>query len=603
MPSVSKIPTPKKNSTRQVIYIIIIFLVALGLYNIFSVSSSVKPQEVTISEIVAAANEKKVEKIEVDKNEVTADLNDGTKLQAYKEEGVGIGDYGLDPEKLDIDVIDPSKGAFWSTFLSVILPFLLLGVFIWFLLRQAQGANMKAMSFGKSRARLANGRKTTFKDVAGLAEAKQELVEVVDFLKNPQKFKKVGAEIPKGVLLVGSPGVGKTLLAKAVAGEAGVPFFSLSASEFVEMFVGVGASRVRDLFQKAKRNAPTVIFIDELDAIGRQRGSGLGGSHDEREQTLNQILVEMDGFETDARVIVMAATNRPDVLDPALLRPGRFDRRVVLAMPDKKEREEILKLHVGKKPVEKNIDYGKIAGATAGMSGADLKNVVNEAAILTAREDRGSIKQDDFNKAIEKTMLGPERRNRVLTKKEKEITAYHEAGHAVVGKVLQHTDPVHKISIVSRGMALGYTWSVPEEDKYLRSQAEFEDELAQILGGRAAEKMVYNHISTGASNDLEHATKIANDMVKVYGMSERLGPVTLGQRDELIFLGREISEHKTYSEKVATAIDEEIRLLIQNAEKKAQNALKKYRKVFDKLVALLLKNETVERAEFDKLFE
>ncbi len=596
-------PPANKKTTQQVIYIIIIFLIALGLYNIFSASQTAEIQEVTISEIVAASSEDKVEQIEVDKNTVTADLKDGTILQAYKEEGVGIGEYGLNPEVVKVDVVDPNKGSIWPTLLTVVLPFVLLGVFIWLLMRQAQGSNMKAMSFGKTKARLSNGRKKVmFKDVAGLEEAKQELVEVVDFLKNPQKFRRVGAETPKGVLLVGSPGVGKTLLAKAVAGEAGVPFFSLSASEFVEMFVGVGASRVRDLFQKAKRNAPTVIFIDELDAIGRQRGAGLGGGHDEREQTLNQILVEMDGFETDERVIVMAATNRPDVLDPALLRPGRFDRRVVLAMPDKKERESILKLHVGKKPVEKSVDLSRVAGSTAGMSGADLKNIVNEAAILAARKGKNTINQDNFNQAIEKTMLGPERRNRILTKKEKEITAYHEAGHAIVGKVLQHTDPVHKISIISRGMALGYTWSVPEEDKYLRSREEFEDELAQILAGRAAEKLIYHHISTGASNDLERATKIANDMVKVYGMSDKLGPVTLGQKEELVFLGRELGEHKTYSEKVATAIDEEVKSIIQTAEKRAEDTLKKYKKTLSKLVEKLLKQETVEREEFDKMF-
>jgi len=598
-----KLPGNPKQRTRQVIYIIIILLVALGLYNIFGWQNKPETKEVSISEIVSSANAGQINKIEVDKNKITADLKDGSKLQSYKEEGVGIGDYGLDAVKNNIDVVNPSKGSIWPTVFTVVLPFLLLGVFIWFLMRQAQGANMKAMSFGKSRARLANGKKKTmFKDVAGLEEAKQELVEIVDFLKNPDKFRRVGAEIPKGVLLVGAPGVGKTLLAKAVAGEAGVPFFSLSASEFVEMFVGVGASRVRDLFQKAKRNAPTVIFIDELDAIGRQRGSGLGGSHDEREQTLNQILVEMDGFETDDRVIVMAATNRPDVLDPALLRPGRFDRRVVLAMPDKREREDILKLHIGNKPVEKSVDLGKIAGSTAGMSGADLKNIANEAAILAARDTRRTITQHDFNMAIEKVMLGPERRNRILTKKDKEITAYHEAGHAIVGKVLQHTDPVHKISIVSRGMALGYTWSIPEEDKYLRSKEQFEDDLSQILAGRAAEKMVFNHISTGASNDLEKATKIASDMVKVYGMSEKLGPVTLGPRDELIFLGKEIAEHKSYSEKVATAIDEEVRDFIALAESRAKNVLKKYRKVLDKLAKLLLEKETVERTEFDRLF-
>lgn len=599
-----KFPGNPKQRTRQVIIFIIILLVALGLYNIFSVQDMYKTKKVTISEVLTEVNNKNVNKITVDKNKVVAELKDGNKIQAFKEDGVGISDYGIDPQKSDISVEDPGKGSIWPTFFSVVLPFLLLGGFVYFLLRQAQGANMKAMSFGKSQARLANGKKKVkFSDVAGLEEAKQELVEVVDFLKNPDKFKKIGAEIPKGVLLVGAPGVGKTMLAKAVAGEAGVPFYSLSASEFVEMFVGVGASRVRDLFQKAKRNAPTVVFIDELDAIGRQRGSGLGGSHDEREQTLNQILVEMDGFETDERVIVLAATNRPDVLDPALLRPGRFDRRVVLAMPDKKEREAILAIHAKNKPIEKNIDLGKVAGSTAGMSGADLKNVVNEAAILAARDGNNTITQNDFSRAIEKVMLGPERKNRVLTGKEKEITAYHEAGHAIVGKVLQHTDPVHKISIISRGMALGYTWSIPEEDKYLRNKAQFNDELAQLLAGRAAEKLQFNEVSTGASNDLERATKLAGDMVKAYGMSDKLGPVTFGQRDEMIFLGREIAEHKSYSEKVATDIDSEIKDIVSNAEKRAIETLKKYSSVMKKLAELLLKKETVERAEFDALFK
>ena len=381
-----------------------------------------------------------------------------------------------------------------------------------------------------------------------------------------------------------------------------MPFFSLSASEFVEMFVGVGAARVRDLFQKAKRNAPTVIFVDELDAIGRQRGAGLGGSHDEREQTLNQILVEMDGFETDTRVIVMAATNRPDVLDPALLRPGRFDRRVVLAMPDKKERFEILQLHAANKPIEKSVELEKVASSTAGMSGADLRNIVNEAAILAARDNSRTISQGDFNRAMEKVLLGPERRNRVLSPQERKITAYHEAGHAIVGKVLKHTDPVHKISIISRGMALGYTWSVPEEDKYLLNRDQFEDSVAQLLGGRAAEVLAFGQATTGASNDLEHATKIARDMVKVYGMSPKLGPVKLGEKEELVFLGRELGEHKTYSEEIAKEIDEEIKRIIVEAEQRAVLTLKKYKIILDRLAELLIKQEIVERAEFDALF-
>lgn len=595
--------TPQQR-TRQVIFIIVIFLLGSGLYNVFGAPYKNEAKEVPLSEVTAALDESKVDKIEIDGDKVTASLKDGSTLKSFKEAGVSVSEYGITPDRVNIDIKNPNRGSIWPTLISVILPFILLAIFIWLLMRQAQGANMRAMSFGKSQARLAgNGRKkVTFKDVAGLHEAKQELVEIVDFLKNPEKYRRIGAEIPKGVLLIGAPGVGKTLLAKAVAGEAGVPFFSLSASEFVEMFVGVGAARVRDLFQKAKRNAPTVIFVDELDAIGRQRGAGLGGSHDEREQTLNQILVEMDGFETDTRVIVMAATNRPDVLDPALLRPGRFDRRVVLNMPDKKERFEILKLHSANKPIEKSVDFEKIAGATAGMSGADLRNIVNEAAILAARDNSRTISQGDFNRAMEKVLLGPERRSRVLSVKERKITAYHEAGHAIVGKILEHTDPVHKISIVSRGMALGYTWSVPEEDKYLQNREQFEDSVAQLLAGRAAEELIFGQATTGSSNDLEHATKIARDMVKVYGMSKKLGPVKLGEKEELVFLGRELGEHKTYSEEVAKEIDEEIKQIIVDGESRASTTLKKYKKILDQLAEMLVKQEVVERPEFDALF-
>jgi len=593
-----------RQRTRQIIFIIIIFLLGSGLYNLFGAPYKNEAKEVPLSEVTTALDKSRVDKIEIDGDNELAYLKDGSQLKSYKEAGVSVSEYGITPEKVNIDIKNPNRGSIWPTLISVILPFILLAIFIWLLMRQAQGANMRAMSFGKSQARLANNgrKKVTFKDVAGLYEAKQELVEIVDFLKNPEKYRRIGAEIPKGVLLIGAPGVGKTLLAKAVAGEAGVPFFSLSASEFVEMFVGVGAARVRDLFQKAKRNAPTVIFVDELDAIGRQRGAGLGGSHDEREQTLNQILVEMDGFETDTRVIVMAATNRPDVLDPALLRPGRFDRRVVLAMPDKKERFEILQLHAANKPIEKSVELEKVASSTAGMSGADLRNIVNEAAILAARDNSRTISQGDFNRAMEKVLLGPERRNRVLSPQERKITAYHEAGHAIVGKVLKHTDPVHKISIISRGMALGYTWSVPEEDKYLLNRDQFEDSVAQLLGGRAAEVLAFGQATTGASNDLEHATKIARDMVKVYGMSPKLGPVKLGEKEELVFLGRELGEHKTYSEEIAKEIDEEIKRIIVEAEQRAVLTLKKYKIILDRLAELLIKQEIVERAEFDALF-
>jgi cell division protease FtsH len=544
-----------------------------------------------------------VEKITLDGNKVTANIkNDGT-VDGYKENDVALKDYGITSDKVQIDVKNPDKGTFWPTFLSVILPFLIIGGFIYFMFRQAQGGNIRALSFGKSMPRLSGaGKRTTFADVAGLVEPKQELLEVVEFLRSPQKFRAIGAEIPKGVLLIGPPGTGKTLLAKAVAGEAGVPFFSISASEFVEMFVGVGAARVRDLFQKAKRNAPAILFIDELDAIGRQRGTGLGGSHDEREQTLNQILVEMDGFDTDSRVIVMAATNRPDVLDPALLRPGRFDRRIVLSLPDFTEREAILKIHSRNKPLDSDADLGKLARQTAGLSGADLKNIINEGAILTARENKKYISQKNLEDSIEKVMLGPERSSHLLSKKEKEIAAHHETGHAIVGKILPNTDPIHKVSIVSRGMAMGYTWSMPQEDRHLYSKEKFEDDITQLLSGRMAEKMIFGQVTTGAQNDLKKATKIARDMVMVYGMSDKLGPIVLGEREELIFLGREISEQRNYSEKVAAEIDEEVSLIISKAQKKSEEILAKNKNLLKRIAQRLIEKETIEGKEFDSFF-
>ncbi len=593
----------KNNQLKTLTTIILTLIIASLLFEYFGPLFANQPEEVTLSELSNEYKSGTIEKIEIDGSEVIAELKDGRKFKTYKEADTSLIDYGISPDKVDIDVKNPDSGTFWPIFLSVILPFLLFGGFIYFMLRQAQGANIKAMSFGKSTPRLANLKKrTTFNDVAGLEEAKEELVEVVDFLKNPNKFKAVGAEIPKGVLLVGSPGVGKTLLAKAVAGEAGVPFFSISASEFVEMFVGVGASRVRDLFNKAKKNAPCVIFVDELDAIGRQRGAGLGGSHDEREQTLNQILVEMDGFDTDTRVIVLAATNRPDVLDPALLRPGRFDRRVVLSLPDKKEREAILKIHSRNKPLEKNVNLSRVAANSVGMSGADLKNIMNEAAILAARENRRTITESDLMRAIEKVSLGPERKSKIMSDKEKKISAYHEAGHTIASLKLKPEEEVHKVSIVSRGMALGYTWSMPKEDKYLRSKSDFMNEIAVLLSGRVAEKMIFSELTTGASNDLERATKIARNMVQVYGMSDIIGPVVVGEREELVFLGRELGEHKNYSEKIASQIDSEVERIITEAEKKAEQVLTKNKIKLKKLAELLLKKETVEREEILKIF-
>ncbi len=592
----------KPNQIRTIATVVVLLLVAATLYNLFSPLYKTAPENVTLSRIQEEVRLGNITKITGQNDKITADLKDGKQLQSYKEQGISLVDYGITPDKVTLDVKNPDSGSAWPTILGIVLPFLLLGGFIYFMLRQAQGANMKAMSFGKSTARLSNANnKVTFADVAGLDEAKEELVEVVQFLKNPTKFKALGAEIPKGVLLVGLPGVGKTLLAKAVAGEAAVPFFAISASEFVEMFVGVGASRVRDMFMKAKRNAPCVIFIDELDAIGRQRGAGLGGSHDEREQTLNQILVEMDGFDTDTRVIILAATNRPDVLDPALLRPGRFDRRVALSLPDKKERVAILKIHSKNKPVEKGVDLSRVATHTVGMSGADLRNVMNEAAILAARQNQKTVTEFDILRAVEKVTLGPERKSKIMSEEEKKISAYHEAGHAIVGKILKPEEELHKISIVSRGMALGYTWSTPREDKYMQSKNGFLNDIAQLLAGRVSEKMIFNEFTTGASNDLERATKIARDMVQVYGMSDLLGPIVTKERDEMVFLGRELGEHKNVSEKVASQVDMEVEKFVREGEAKAKEVLTKNKTKLKKLAETLLKKETIEREELAQI--
>ena len=485
-----------------------------------------------------------------------------------------------------------------------LLPILIIGGFIFFMMRQAQGTNNQALSFGKSRARMFLGNKTvvTFADVAGVDEAKTELQEVVEFLKYPEKFNSLGARIPRGVLLVGPPGTGKTLMARAVAGEAGVPFFSISGSEFVEMFVGVGASRVRDLFDQAKRNSPCIVFVDEIDAVGRQRGAGLGGSHDEREQTLNQILVEMDGFDTNTNVIVVAATNRPDVLDPALLRPGRFDRQVILDRPDMKGRTAILKVHTKGKPLDKGIVVEDIARQSPGFSGADLANLVNEAAILSARRNKKVIGMSEFQEALERIVAGPERKSRIISDAEKAIIAYHEGGHAVVQRILPKCDPVQKVTIISRGMALGYTMALPSEDRYLQSKTEFEDKIAGLLGGNVAERIVFGDTTTGASNDIEKATDLARRMVTEFGMSDRLGPLSFGKRDELVFLGREIGEQRNYSDEVAKQIDEEVRAIIDHAYERATEVLTTHR---DKLTALaekLVAEETVDAEEFEKLF-
>ena len=499
----------------------------------------------------------------------------------------------------------PAADTGWIVLLlSTALPVGLVILLIFFFMRQAQGTNNQAMSFGKSRARMFLGNKTvvTFADVAGVDEAKTDLQEVVEFLKYPEKFNSLGARIPRGVLLVGPPGTGKTLLARAVAGEAGVPFFSISGSEFVELFVGVGASRVRDLFDQAKRNSPCIVFVDEIDAVGRQRGAGLGGSHDEREQTLNQILVEMDGFDTNTNVIVVAATNRPDVLDPALLRPGRFDRQVILDRPDLRGRVAILKVHTKGKPLDKSIDPENLARQSAGFSGADIANLVNEAAILAARRNRKVIGMPEFTEALERIVAGPERKSRLISDAEKRIIAIHEGGHAVVQRILPKCDPVNKVTIISRGMALGYTMALPMEDRYLQSKTEFEDKIAGLLGGNAAERLIFGDTTTGASNDIEKATDLARRMVTEWGMSDKLGPLAFGKRDEMIFLGREIGEQRNYSDDVAKMIDEEVRAFIEHGYARATQVLTEYKAKLLALADKLIAEETVEADEFEKLF-
>jgi cell division protease FtsH len=534
-------------------------------------------------------------------------------LESYKESdstlveqllALGVTAEQLSPDNVMIEVKPPSQWAGIVSGALYILPVIFMAGVLWFIFRQAQGSNNAAMSFGKSRARMFSGEHptVTFQDVAGVEESKQELAEVVEFLKEPQKFIQLGARIPKGVLLVGPPGTGKTLLAKAVSGEAGVPFFSISGSEFVEMFVGVGASRVRDLFDQAKRHSPCIVFVDEIDAVGRQRGAGLGGSHDEREQTLNQMLVEMDGFDTDTNIIIIAATNRPDILDPALLRPGRFDRRVTLDRPDMKGREAILKVHVKGKPLEPAVDLGSIARGTPGFVGADLENLVNEGAILAARRNKKSIGQTDLEEAIERVVMGPERKSRLISEEEKRIIAYHEAGHAVVMNAIAEADPVQKITIVGRGQAGGLTWYRPEDDRILTSRKKMIASLAGLLGGRVAEELVFDDITSGASSDIERVTQMARTMVTRLGMSNEMGLMTYGQKEELIFLGREISEQRDYSEAVAERIDAEVRRLVDDAYKLTKKLLTKYRDRLDAVAQKLLEVETLTREEFEAIF-
>ncbi|OIN94962.1 MAG: cell division protein FtsH [Anaerolineae bacterium CG1_02_58_13] len=603
----------QRSQSFLVTFVLVVAIVAM-IYMAFQRESAIT-EPLTINEVAQAVQNGEVSKISIAEDNRLAIVyqKDGVEKTSQKEPtstlveqlvGLGVSPDKLLPQNVKIEVKAPSAWTGVLGSLAFILPVLVMAGVLWFIMRQAQGNNNAAMSFGKSRARMFSGDHptVTFADVAGVEESKEELKEVVEFLKEPQKFIQLGARIPKGVLLVGPPGTGKTLLAKAVSGEAGVPFFSISGSEFVEMFVGVGASRVRDLFEQAKRHSPCIVFVDEIDAVGRQRGAGLGGSHDEREQTLNQMLVEMDGFDTDTNVIIMAATNRPDVLDPALLRPGRFDRRVTLDRPDVKGREAILKVHVKGKPLDPSVDLGSLARGTPGFVGADLENLVNEGAILAARRNQKSIMQPDLEEAIERVVMGPERKSRLISDEEKRIIAYHEAGHAVVANAIPEADPVQKVTIVGRGQAGGVTWFRPEEDRILASRKKMFATLAYALGGRAAEELVFDDITSGASNDIEQVTKMARAMVTRMGMSGDLGPMTYGQKEELIFLGREISEQRDYSEAVAEQIDREVRKIVEEAYKQSKALLKKYRDQLDAVAKKLLEVETINREEFEAIF-
>ncbi len=596
-------------------FIYLLILVAVIAFVVVFFNSGSDPK-IGFGEVVQRIKAGEVEELKVDGKSLTVVYkdeqrkNDRSEVSGNTDVATFLSDQNIDitgtaTGQPSVKLTFEDKGGFgpWLSLLLNLLPFLLFGLFLLLIMRQAQGSNSQAMSFGKSRARLFTGSKVTvtFSDVAGVDEAKEELAEVVEFLKYPEKFAALGARIPKGVLLVGPPGTGKTLLSRAVAGEAGVPFFSISGSEFVEMFVGVGASRVRDLFDQAKKNAPCIVFVDEIDAVGRQRGAGLGGSHDEREQTLNQILVEMDGFDTGTNVIVIAATNRPDILDPALLRPGRFDRKVVLDAPDVKGREAILAVHTKGKPIADDVKPQTLAKSTPGFSGADLANLVNEAAILAARRNKKVITMGEFEEAVDRVIAGPERKSRVMSQHEKKLTAYHEGGHTVVSHFMEHHDPPHKVTIVSRGMAGGYTRFLPDEESHYRTRSMFRDQLCTALGGHAAEELVFGEASTGPSNDIEQVTRIARAMVTRWGMSERLGPRTFGRSEELVFLGREISETRNYSEKIAEEIDEEVRRLIEEAQERARNILRERRPLLDKLAGVLLEVETIEGETLTRL--
>ena len=588
---------------KNVTFYLLIIIVAIWMIDYYS-ASTVSKTDITYSAFMKHVQQDEVKQVTIVDNVISGKLKDGKDFST-----VAPSDDSLIPtlraRDIEIKAELPPQPPWWTTILSSLLPMLLI-VGIWFMLmQQSQGGGGRVMNFGKSRARRydEDNIKITFKDVAGADEAKQELEEVVEFLKHPKKYNDLGAKIPKGVLLYGPPGTGKTLLAKAVAGEAGVPFFSISGSDFVEMFVGVGASRVRDLFEQAKKSAPCIVFIDEIDAVGRQRGAGLGGGHDEREQTLNQLLVEMDGFGANEGIIMIAATNRPDILDPALLRPGRFDRQIVVDRPDIKGRQEILKVHVKGKPISPEVELGVIARRTPGFTGADLSNLVNEAALMAARKNKNKIDMPEMEEAAERVIMGPERRSRVISDKEKRLTAYHEGGHTLVGMLLDNTDPVHKVTIIPRGRAGGYTLSLPKEDRYYATRSEMLDELKVLLGGRVAEALVLKEISSGASNDLQRATSLARQMICDYGMSPELGPMTFGHRQDQVFLGRDIGRDKDYSEEVAAKIDKEIRKFIDEAYQKTESLLNENMDKLHLIADALIERETLEGEEIDQLMK
>jgi len=588
--------------------LIIIFFIGFLIFTFFNpniLDNSAKEKEIPYSEFIKSVENKEVFKVEIGEKEINGLFRDGSRFKTY----LPTQDVNLIPTLIKNDVVvevkPPDNTSLWISFILGFAPYLILIFFFWMMFRQVQGSNNQAFSFGRSRARLFldNKPKVTFADVAGVEEAKQELREVVDFLKNPQKYRRLGAKIPRGILLVGPPGTGKTLLARAVAGEANVPFFSISGSEFVEMFVGVGAARVRDLFTQAKKLSPSIVFIDELDAVGRHRGAGLGGGHDEREQTLNQLLVEMDGFDENTNVIVLAATNRPDILDPALLRPGRFDRRVIVDRPDFEGRKKILEVHLRGKPIGKDVNIDIIARSTPGFVGADLANLVNEAAILSARKNKNEINMEEFEEAIEKVIAGPEKKNRILRPQEKELVAFHELGHALVAKLIPEATPVHKVTIIPRGLALGYTLQLPEEDRYLLSKKELEAEIAVLLGGRAAEELIFGQPTSGAADDLRRATELARKMVCEYGMSEKLRNLTLGENHSEIFLGKDLMQIKNYSEDTAKIIDEEIKNIVDKAYNRALTLLKDHEDILKELSKVLIEKETIDGSEIDKFLQ